>query len=84
MPNFAFKALRVSRTLDFTLIKFTMPAACNSSVHAGAPATMNMALSPIARYAGIAYSAYSSSLEQRTTMSAFASNAALTHKRKQK
>ena len=48
MPNFAFRTLRVSRTLDFTLIKFTMPAACNSSVHAGAPATMKIALSPIA------------------------------------
>ena len=55
-----------------------MPAACNSSVHAGAPATMKIALSPMAWKAGIAYSAYSSSLEQMTTMSAFAANAAFT------
>ena len=53
-------------------------AAFSSSMQAGAPATMNMARPFKALKAGIAYSAYSSSLEQRTTISALAAIAAST------
>lgn len=45
-------------------------------MQAGAPATMNMARPLRALKAGMAYSAYSSSLEQMTTMSASAFMAA--------
>ena len=47
-------------------------------MQAGAPATMNIARPFNAWNAGTASSAYSSSLEQRTTMSAFAFMAAST------
>ena len=57
-------------------MKCPMPAAFSSSMHAGAPATMNMARPANAWKAGTAYCAYSSSLEQSTTMSAFAFMAA--------
>ena len=59
-------------------MKFSIPAAFSSSIQAGAPATINIARPFNAWYAGTAYSAYSSSLEQRTTMSALAAIAAST------
>ena len=71
-------SFNVSNTLTRTWIKFSMPAAFSSSIQAGAPATMKMALPFNALNAGIAYSAYSSSLEQITTMSAPAFIAAST------
>ena len=40
-------------------MKFSIPAAFSSSIHSGAPATINMALLLRASNAGIAYSAYS-------------------------
>jgi len=59
-------------------MKFSIPAAFSSSAHSGFPAMMNMARPFKARKAGIAYSAYSSSLEQSTTISALAAIAAST------
>ena len=76
--NLALNSLSVSSTLTRTWMKFSIPAAFSSSAHSGFPAMMNMARPFKARKAGIAYSAYSSSLEQSTTISALAAIAAST------